>query len=204
MSPQELAAIIFRYIDMEKLHRENPFVTKEMILSFLNNISAVKSLGKTADTHKLSQNPQKSKQKEYTELIIHTDGASRGNPGMAGIGVAIFDKDYHVIDELCEFIGESTNNVAEYKAMILAAKKAVSYNANKVTFKTDSELLVRQLNNTYRVKNHGLLPLYKELMTLLGKISKWHVRHVRREENTCADTLANKGVDSESKSSKRL
>ena len=202
MSPQELAATIFRYIDMEKLHRENPVVTKEMILSFLNIISATKSLEKKADTRKLSQGPQKSRQKEYTELIIHTDGASRGNPGMAGIGVAIFDKDYNVIDELCEFIGESTNNVAEYKAMILAAKKAISYNAKKVTFKTDSELLVRQLNNTYRVKNPGLLPLYKELRTLLGKISKWHIQHVRREENTCADTLANKGVDSESKSSK--
>ncbi|HHT9128853.1 MAG TPA: reverse transcriptase-like protein, partial [Candidatus Wujingus californicus] len=70
------------------------------------------------------------------------------------------------------------------------------YNAKKVTFKTDSELLVRQLNNTYRVKNPGLLPLYKELRTLLGKISKWHIQHVMREENTCADTLANKGVDS--------
>lgn len=202
MSPQEIAAIIFRYIDMEKLHRENPIVTKEMILSFLNNISAVKSREKTTDTHKLSQGPQKSKQKEHAELIIHTDGASRGNPGMAGIGVAIFDKDYNVIDELCEFIGESTNNVAEYKAMILAAKKAISCNAKKVTFKTDSELLVRQLNNTYRVKNPGLLPLYKELMTLLDKISKWHIQHVRREENICADTLANKGVDSENKSSK--
>ncbi|MEP9412566.1 MAG: ribonuclease HI family protein [Candidatus Brocadia sp.] len=131
-----------------------------------------------------------------SELIIHTDGASRGNPGKAGIGVAIFDVDYHLIEEVCRFIGESTNNIAEYQAMILAARKAIAYNAKKVIFKTDSELLVRQLNGEYRVKSPNILPLYNDLMKLLSKIPTWKIQHVRREENVIADTLANRGIDS--------
>ena len=139
---------------------------------------------------------QSTNKKDVTDLVIHTDGASRGNPGKAGIGVAIFDKNYHLLEELCKFIGESTNNVAEYQAMILAAQKAVAYNARKVTFKTDSELLVRQLNGAYRVKSQNILPLYHELTILLGKIPEWKIQHVRREENVCADALANQGIDS--------
>ncbi|MBU6391672.1 MAG: ribonuclease HI family protein [Planctomycetota bacterium] len=131
-----------------------------------------------------------------SKLIIHTDGASRGNPGKAGIGVAIYDKDYTLIEELCKFIGESTNNVAEYQAMIVAAQKAVDYNAAEVTFKTDSELLVRQLKGIYRVKSLNILSLYNKLTTLLNKIPAWKIQHVRREENVRADALANQGIDS--------
>ena len=80
--------------------------------------------------------------------------------------------------------------------MILAAQRAVAYNARNVTFKTDSELLVRQLNGAYRVKSQNILPLYHELTILLGKIPEWKIQHVRREENACADALANQGIDS--------
>ena len=133
--------------------------------------------------------------KKPNELIIHTDGASRGNPGKAGIGVAIFDKGHKLIEEVCRFIGNATNNVAEYKAMILATQKAIDHNAKNVLFKTDSELLVRQLTGVYRVKNENILPLYAELTALLRKIPAWKIQHVYREENTCADVLANRGID---------
>ena len=167
-----------------------------MIDAFLHDIFMAKQGKEPTDTNQSHHETVRHKQKDVTDLVIHTDGASRGNPGKAGIGVAIFDKNYHLLEELCKFIGESTNNVAEYQAMILAAQKAVAYNARKVTFKTDSELLVRQLNGAYRVKSQNILPLYHELTILLGKIPEWKIQHVRREENVCADALANQGIDS--------
>ena len=196
ITPQKLVTLISKYLDREKLVNENPSVTKEMIDAFLHDIFMVKQGKEPEDIHQPHPDTMRHKQKDVTDLIIHTDGASRGNPGKAGIGVAIYDKNYHLLEELCKYIGESTNNVAEYQAMILAAQKAVAYNARKVTFKTDSELLVRQLNGAYRVKSQNILPLYHELTILLGKIPEWTIQHVRREDNVCADTLANQGIDS--------
>ena len=196
ISPQKLVTLISKYLDKEKLMKENPSVTKEMIDALLQDIFMAKQGKELEDIHQPHHDTARHKQKNVTDLIIHTDGASRGNPGKAGIGVAIFDKNYHLLEELCKFIGESTNNVAEYQAMILAAQKAVAYNARRVTFKTDSELLVRQLNGAYRVKSQNILPLYHELTILLGKIPEWNIQHVRREENVCADALANQGIDS--------
>ncbi len=190
---RELGSFIIKYLDIERLLRENPSVTREMIDAFLHvnfNTPEKPVAPYPPDTH-----ISKRKEETCTEFIIHTDGASRGNPGKAGIGVAIYDKNYRPVDELCKFIGESTNNVAEYQAMILAAQKAVDYHAKKVTFKTDSELLVRQLNGIYRVRNPGIVSLYTELVTLLNKIPAWKIQHVPREENACADALANKGID---------
>ena len=196
ISPQEFAKLISKYLDTEKLIKENPSVTKEMIDALLQEIFWTKQGKESTDIRQPHHETTRHKHKDVRELVMHTDGASRGNPGKAGIGVAIFDKNYHLIEEACKFIGESTNNVAEYQAMILAAQKAISYNAQKVTFRTDSELLARQLNGSYRVKSHNILPLYHELTVLLEKIPDWIIQHVRREENVCADTLANQGIDS--------
>ncbi|MDN3514545.1 MAG: ribonuclease HI family protein [Candidatus Brocadia sp.] len=190
ISPQELVILISKYLDTKKLMRENPSVTKEMIDAFLREICKTEAK-EPVDACEISH----SRRKSYGELIIHTDGASRGNPGKAGIGVAIFNEDYQLVADVCRFIGETTNNVAEYQAMILAARKAIAYHVKKVTFKTDSELLVRQLNGEYRVKSSNILPLYDELMKLLKKIPEWEIQHVRREENVIADSLANRGID---------
>lgn len=195
-SPQQLAALIYRYLDTERLFRENPSVTREMIDAFLQkNVPLKKEVGDASVVHPQRPPHAHDGAKKPNELIIHTDGASRGNPGKAGIGVAIFDKGYNLIEEVCSFIGNATNNVAEYKAMILATQKAIDHNAKKVLFKTDSELLVRQLNGVYRVKNSNILPLYAELAALLSKIPAWKIQHVYREENACADALANRGID---------
>lgn len=201
ISLQEFVILIPRYLDTEKLMKENPTLTKEMVHAFLQEISEIGKKKKRSGIVS-SKYVAHSEQEEFQELIIHTDGASRGNPGKAGIGVVIYDKDYHRVEELCRFIGESTNNVAEYQAMILAAQKALAYRTKKVTFKTDSELLVRQLNGTYRVKSPGILPLYNELIAILQKIPAWKICHVRREENVHADILANQGIDDSVRSDK--
>lgn len=196
ISLQELVALILRYLDIEKLTKENPAATKEVIDELFHEILETKKGKKRVDICLPHDDMPQYRQEGFRELIIHTDGASRGNPGKAGIGVAIFDKDYCLVEDVCRFIGESTNNIAEYQAMILAARKAIAYNAKKVIFKTDSELLVRQLNGEYRVKSPNILPLYNDLMKLLSKIPTWKIQHVRREENVIADTLANRGIDS--------
>ena len=135
-------------------------------------------------------------------LTVFTDGGSRGNPGKAGIGIAIYDNcsasdpSLQLLEEIAEFIGETTNNVAEYKALIKALEAVIKYNPKEVVFKLDSELLVKQINGVYKVKSKNMIPLFKEVITLLRDIPKWKVVHIPREENSAADELANKGMDS--------
>lgn len=128
-------------------------------------------------------------------LIIHTDGGARGNPGPAAFGYVICNSNGEKIEGRGEFIGEATNNVAEYKGMIAAAKRTVELGADEAEFRVDSELLERQVKGRYRVRAPHLKPLFAELMAALQQIPEWRVRHVRREQNTEADELANRAMD---------
>jgi ribonuclease HI len=129
-------------------------------------------------------------------VIIHTDGGARGNPGPAGAGVVIVDAaDGQAIFEGGLFLGRATNNVAEYKGVIAALKAAGMLGARRVTLQSDSQLLVRQINGQYRVKNAGLRPLYQQAVELAGQFDSCEFRHVRREENTVADRLVNRAID---------
>ncbi|HHY13957.1 MAG TPA: ribonuclease HI family protein, partial [Thermoanaerobacterales bacterium] len=94
------------------------------------------------------------------KLVVFTDGASRGNPGKAGVGVAIYDGDNNLIEEYSEYIGNTTNNVAEYTALKVGIERAIKLKANNVDFNLDSELIVKQLNGEYKVRNDKLKPLY--------------------------------------------
>ena len=134
-------------------------------------------------------------------FTVFTDGASRGNPGKAGIGAAIYaQKDAGdspvLVDEISEYIGVVTNNVAEYMALIKALENVVERKPARVFFKLDSELLVKQINGAYKVRNKNLLPLYNKVMVLLRQVARWEVIHVPRGENSVADALANDGIDS--------
>ena len=100
------------------------------------------------------------------------------------------------MEEISEYIGETTNNVAEYKALITAARRALELGAKDVVFKLDSELVVKQIHHEYSVKSPHLIPLYRALQDMLKKLRKWEVIHVPREENSRADALANMGIDS--------
>ena len=138
--------------------------------------------------------------KEMDLIVVNVDGASRGNPGESGVGVAIFDKNLNLINEACDYLGVATNNVAEYKALILGIKLSTKYNAKRVLFKADSELMVKQIKGEYRVKNAQLKLLFTEAQGLLKKLPNWKIMHVPREENKEADLLANKGVEMSIKS----
>jgi ribonuclease HI len=129
------------------------------------------------------------------KLIIYTDGGARGNPGPAGIGAIAKNNDNEIIFEISEFIGKTTNNQAEYKALVFAIKKAKELKIEEVDFYLDSELVVKQLNGQYKVKNKDLMPLFLEINNLKKQFKKITFSHVRREFNKEADRLANMAMD---------
>jgi ribonuclease HI len=131
------------------------------------------------------------------EWILYSDGASRGNPGRAAIGAALYrvqDGRQKLAGQVSEAIGQATNNVAEYQALIEGLKLAQEHNPDRLTVRADSQLLIRQLEGRYRVKNAALQPLYLEAKRLLAKMPH-RLEHVPREENFVADALANAALD---------
>lgn len=128
-------------------------------------------------------------------LIVHTDGAARGNPGPAGIGAILTDEEGRVVDQLARGIGVATNNVAEYRAALEGLRLASERGAGRVVLRSDSRLLVEQLMGRYRVKAPALQRLHEEVRSVLGSFREAVVEHVPREENAEADRLANEGVD---------
>jgi ribonuclease HI len=127
-------------------------------------------------------------------LTINIDGASRGNPGLSGIGVVI-SKDGQKIAEYREFVGNTTNNVAEYLALKKALKIASTLNDNDITILSDSELIVKQRNRSYKVRSKQLKIIFREVNNLEKFFKSVRYRHVPREDNRAADLLANRAID---------
>jgi ribonuclease HI len=133
--------------------------------------------------------------KEYKKFIIHTDGGARGNPGPAAIGAVIKDEKGELVAEVSEYIGETTNNQAEYRAVIAAVAKAKDLGAEELDFFLDSELVVKQLNREYKVRDKDLAPLFVKIYNAMMGFKKVTFKHVRREMNREADVLVNKALD---------
>jgi ribonuclease HI len=131
----------------------------------------------------------------FNALALYIDGASRGNPGPAGIGVVIKDPAGRTVAEISEFIGRGTNNVAEYRALIRGLEEAANLGARTVTVRSDSELLVRQLKGEYKLKSPDLSPLHLEAHRLLKGFGRTSVERIARGENAAADALANRALD---------
>ena len=129
------------------------------------------------------------------KAVIFADGASRGNPGPAAIGVTIKDKRGKLITFISQRIGRATNNQAEYRAIIAALEEATKLGANQVEIHSDSELVVRQINGEYRVKKATLKPLYQQVKQLQGQLKGFTITHILRQQNIEADKLANKALD---------
>jgi ribonuclease HI len=123
------------------------------------------------------------------------DGASRGNPGPSGAGAYIEAASGHPAEELFEALGKTTNNVAEYRALLLALKRAEERSASEVTISSDSLLLVEQVLGNYKVKAIHLKPLHAEAVARARRFRRFAIRHIPREENSKADRLANLGAD---------
>ena len=129
------------------------------------------------------------------KVLVHVDGGSRGNPGPAAAGIVVSLPDGTVLHEAGLYLGRATNNVAEYRGLLAGLQAAVTLGATEVEVLSDSELLVRQMNGEYRVKNVGLLPLHEQASRLAGKFTACTFRHIRRERNVRADRLVNRALN---------
>ncbi len=128
-------------------------------------------------------------------VIVHVDGGARGNPGPAAAAAVATSADGEPLGERKEYIGEATNNVAEYRALLLGLALARDLGAEEVEIVNDSELVARQIGGEYKVKHAGLKPLFSEAMRELRGFHKWAVRPVRRDQNARADELVNEALD---------
>jgi ribonuclease HI/probable phosphoglycerate mutase len=128
-------------------------------------------------------------------LSLFTDGACRGNPGNGGAGAVLVGENGEVISTAKRFLGNCTNNIAEYQALILGLGEALGRGATAISIYLDSELIVRQIQGVYRVKNPTLKPLMADVRALLDRFDTWQVAHVPRSENAVADKLANEAID---------
>jgi ribonuclease HI len=130
-----------------------------------------------------------------TKLVVHVDGGARGNPGPAAIAAVVSDPDGAVLDEAAETIGEATNNVAEYRALLLGLERARALGADEVEVVGDSELVAKQVQGIYKVKHPAMRPLHQEATAALRGFGSWRVRTVPRAHNAHADALVNQALD---------
>jgi len=128
-------------------------------------------------------------------FFIYADGGSRGNPGPAGIGVVILDAGKKKVKEVFKYIGETTNNNAEYNALICGLEEVRKLGGEEVTINLDSELVVKQLNGEYRVKNAEIKPLFEKAISELKNFKEFKIHHIDRAKNRDADKLVNKAIN---------
>jgi ribonuclease HI len=128
-------------------------------------------------------------------LVVHVDGGARGNPGPAAIAAVLAEPGGELVEESSEPIGPATNNVAEYRALLLGIERARALGADELELVGDSELVVRQVRGEYRVKDAALRELHGRVREGLAGFEQWSIRHVRREANERADQLVNEALD---------
>ena len=129
------------------------------------------------------------------KVIVHVDGGARGNPGPAAAAAVISDPDGTVLAEPTQALGTATNNVAEYRAVLLGLTHAAELGASEVELVNDSELVARQIQGVYKVRNAALRPLHEQALAALGAFERWSIRSVPREQNADADALVNATLD---------
>jgi ribonuclease HI len=194
LSPQQLLRLIRQHLDTEGLLAAHPEVSRADIEALWARLGldepAAPAAHRQPGLFDPPQAPTGSK-----PVVARCDGAARGNPGPAAIGVVLQDPKGNALREVGERIGDTTCNVAEYRAVIRAAEEALALGATDITFLLDSELLVFQLRGSYRVKAPHLRLLHDQAMALLRRFRRWEVRHVPREQNAAADALANLALD---------
>ncbi|MDW5595864.1 ribonuclease HI family protein [Conexibacter stalactiti] len=128
-------------------------------------------------------------------LVLHVDGGARGNPGPAAIGVVVSTPEGETVEQVAEAIGEATNNVAEYRALLRGLEAARALGAREVEVVGDSELVARQVSGDYRVKHPALRPLHAAALEALAGFDAWTIRTVPRAQNAAADALVNSALD---------
>jgi ribonuclease HI len=130
------------------------------------------------------------------KVVVHVDGGARGNPGPAAAAAVISSPEGDVLDEAHELLGVATNNVAEYRGLLLGLARASALGADEVEVVNDSELVAKQVNGQYKVKHPDMRPLYEQAHQALRAFQRWNIRSVPRAQNAAADALVNQALDS--------
>lgn len=180
LSDKDVLKIIRRTIDVEKINQLS--ISKERLESFFTHVEQLLAT--------------RTEKKTNGHLTIYVDGASRGNPGPAGIGVVVVDATGAVIKEVREFLGTTTNNVAEYRGLLRGLDLAINLGAKSILIRTDSELMANQVQGKFKVKSPDLIPLYDLAKEKMARLSSVKIEHVPRDKNRRADILANIAIDS--------
>ena len=129
------------------------------------------------------------------KVVVHVDGGARGNPGPAAAAAVVSTPEGDLLDEAHEYLGVATNNVAEYRGLLLGRDRARALGADEVEVVNDSELVAKQVNGVYKVKHPDMKPLHAAAKDALGSFARWHVRSVPRAQNAAADALVNQALD---------
>lgn len=177
---RRIRTLLGSYLDVDRLLGENPSVRREDVEQVLSDLGTAVPSGEELRAE---------------AVVIYSDGASSGNPGPSGVGFVLTDESGAVLLEGAEYIGETTNNVAEYRALRAALDAAARLGARRVTIHADSELLVRQLNGQYKVKSSNIRPLYADVRQRLDRLEEWTASHLPRDHNERADALARQAVE---------
>ncbi len=130
-----------------------------------------------------------------SKVIVHVDGGARGNPGPAAAACVVSDPEGEVLEERARLLGRATNNVAEYRALLLGLERAHALGATEVEVVNDSELIAKQVQGIYKVKHEAMRPLHREALAALKAFERWSIRTVPRAENAHADALVNAALD---------
>ena len=200
------------HLDAGRLLSDNPWLTRRALCLILEEAAAsMEAAGQPrADTTPAAAPAQPAEAPapagdlfgmhigSHTRLRMYTDGASRGNPGEAGIGVLIEDESGRPVKRLARYLGKATNNIAEYTALIDGLKAAAALGAEDVSVMADSELMVKQMNGLYQVKNPELKEKHTEARRLVKNFSRFTIKYIPREQNRAADALANEAIDKRS------
>ena len=128
-------------------------------------------------------------------VVVHVDGGARGNPGPAAAAAVVSTPDGDVLDEATELLGRATNNVAEYRGLLLGLDRARAVGASEVDVVNDSELVAHQVNGRYKVKHPDMIPLHRAALDALRGFDRWTVKPVKRAQNAAADALVNQALD---------
>lgn len=193
----DLLRSIYRNLDREAVLDEHPGLTSEALVEFFRRLSASMG-GPNAVPREAPPAPESRRAPPAAggrRLILHTDGGSRGNPGPAAFGLVLTDESGRLVTEKGVFLGQATCNEAEYGGLIAGLEEAQVHGATEVLIRSDSQLLVRQLNGDYKVKSQKLAPLFQRARHLLGEFAAWRAEHIPRELNARADALANEAMD---------
>jgi len=201
MKKSEILAALAKHLDAGKLLTDYPDLDRDGLSKLLKEAASALGPVEVEPKAPAKKAPEKKpavrheKTHPSRKLILHTDGASRGNPGLAGIGVLIEDETGHIVKKIAHFLGRATNNQAEYAALLAGLKAAHELGADEVHVSADSELLVKQFKGEYRVKNPDLQAMHAEARALSGNFRHVVVKHIPREQNSEADALANQAID---------